>query len=285
MRIVDSHQHFWIQDTADYPWLIEEYGPIFRDFLPAELEPQLAAAGVTETVIVQAANTYKDTESMLAQAAEFDWATGVVGWVPLTDKAEAARKLDEAWLNHPAFCGVRHLNHEEDDPAWIVRDDVIAGLAELESRDLAFDVVAVFPEHLEHVPTIAKARPGLRIVIDHLAKPPIGSENMGVWKDQMSKAAHFPNVHAKVSGLNTAVGKEDWDAGDLVASIGHTLELFGVDRMMFGSDWPVAILAGTYQKVWDETVAALDLLGLNDNEQSAVLGETAVNVYRLGELS
>ena len=281
MQKIDAHQHFWLQNEADYPWLIEDYGPIYADFVPADLEPQLLAAGVDATVIVQSANTYKDTNAMLAQAGAHDWVAGVVGWVPLTDPSEAARKLDDEWLRHPKFCGVRHLNHEEADPDWLVRPDVLAGLGELERRDVAFDVIAVFPEHLAHVPTIAEARPGLRMVIDHLAKPPIASGDLSAWAAQIRAAAAYPNVYAKVSGLNTAIGRPDWDVQDLIPSIGVALQAFGVDRLLFGSDWPVAILAGDYAQVWSETLSALEAVGLSQREKEAVLGGTAAAFYRL----
>lgn len=283
MKIIDTHQHYWIQDPVDYPWLVEEFGPIYRDFAPPELEPQLRASGVSSTVIVQSSNTYKDTAAMLAHATDHDWVIGVVGWVPLTDPSEAARKLDDEWLRHPKFCGIRHLIHEEADPDWVLRPDVLAGLAEVEERNLAYDIVAVFPDHLRHVPALARARQGLRVVIDHLAKPPIASGDLSVWAEQMRTAALFPNVYAKLSGLNTAVGRQEWDAKDLIPSIEIAIEAFGVDRLMFGSDWPVAILAGDYAKVMDETIAALDALGLSVDEKRQILGRTAEACYRLGE--
>lgn len=283
MRIVDTHLHFWIQDPLDYPWLTEEWGGIYRDFEPAEVEPQFVSAGVDSVVLVQSANSYKDTEAMLAQADEYAWVAGVVGWVPLMNRAETARKLDEEWITHPKFCGIRHLNHIEADPAWIVQDAVLDGLQELESRNLAYEVLPATPDQFQHVPTLARARGGLRIVIDHLAKPPLGSGDLSVWRDHMRAAAAYPNVYAKISGLNTSVGKEDVVAVDLVPAIEHAIDVFGVDRLMFGSDWPVATLGGTYQTVWDETLAALDLIGLGQAERGAVYGGTAVQVYGLGE--
>lgn len=284
MPVIDSHQHFWIRDSTDYPWLIEEHGPIFRDFEPAELKPQLDSAGVDATIIVQSANSYKDTDAMLAQAAELDWITGVVGWVPLTDRHETRRKLDEDWLTHPKFCGIRHLNHDESDAAWVVREDVLTGLAELEARSVAYEIAAVFPDHLEHVPALAKARTGLRIVIDHLAKPPIASGDLSVWREQMTAAADYPNVFAKISGLNTVVGGQDWGAADLIPPIEHCIDVFGVNRLMFGSDWPVALFAGTYERVFHSTLSAFDQIGLNGAERASVLGDTARRVYELGEV-
>ncbi len=278
--IVDSHQHFWNLEQVYYDWLVPAYGPIYRTFEPAELEPQLAAAGVERTVLVQSACNFEDTEAMLALAAEHEWIGGVVGWVPLYAHKLAEKALDR-YQADPSFVGVRHLNHEEADPDWLVRPEVIDGLRILEERDLAFDVIAVWPLHLGHVPALAQACPDLRMVIDHLAKPPIASGDYVGWKDAMKAAAEFPNVYAKVSGLNTAAEWETWTAADLVEPIGYALAAFGAERLMFGSDWPVAILAGDYTKVWAETNKALDELGISDAQRAAILGGTAAEFYRI----
>jgi L-fuconolactonase len=277
--IVDSHQHFWNLEKVEYPWLVPDFGPIYRTFTPAELEPQLAAAGVDRTVLVQSANSFEDTDSMLAHAAEQEWIGAVVGWVPLGDAAAAARALDDKYLANPWFKGVRHLNHDEADPDWLVRPAVIDGLKVLQERGLTFDVVAVYPLHLGHVPALARACPDLTVVIDHLAKPPIAARDYDAWKADMRAAAEFPNVHAKVSGLNTAAEWETWTGADLVESIGFAVEVFGTERLLFGGDWPVAILAGDYAKVWAETNVALDQLGIDGAERAAILGDNAAALY------
>ncbi len=283
--IVDSHQHFWDPEKGAYPWLVPEYGPIYRAFSPSELEPQLVAAGIDRTVLVQAANSYADTDSMLAQAAAYDWIGAVVGWVPLEDPAESARVLDETYTANPWFKGIRHLNHEEADPDWLVRPAVIDGLRVLQDRGLVYEVVAVYPLHLPHVPALAGACPDLAIVIDHLAKPPIASGDYDGWKADLRAAAELPNVHAKVSGLNTAADWGSWSAADLVEPVGFALEVFGPERLMFGSDWPVAILAGDYARVWNETNAVLDRLAVGDADRVAILGGNAASLYGIGEAS
>jgi L-fuconolactonase len=279
--IVDSHQHFWDLDRVEYPWLVPEYGPIFRSFGPEELAPQLAAAGVDRTVLVQAANSFEDTDSMLAHAAAYDWIAAVVGWLPLEDAAAATAALDERYATNALFKGVRHLNHEEPDPDWLIRPAVVEGLKVLEARGLVYEVVAVHPLHLKHVPVLADACPSLSIVIDHLAKPPIASGEYAGWRAEMAAAAECPNVHAKVSGLNTAADWERWSGDDLVEPIGHALDSFGPQRLMFGSDWPVATLAGDYAKVWTETGRALDSLGVTGVDRAAILGDNAASLYSL----
>ena len=278
--IVDSHQHFWDLEEVEYPWLVPDYGPLYRTFTPVELEPQLAAAGVDRTVLVQAANSFEDTDSMLRHAERQDWIGAVVGWVPLEDTEATSQALDR-YLPNPLFKGIRHLNHEEADPDWLIRPTVIDGLKVLAERDVPYDVIAVHPLHLGHVPTLATACPDLSMVIDHLAKPPIASGEYDAWKADLRAAAEHPNVHAKISGLNTAADWESWSGSDLVESIGYALEVFGPQRLMFGSDWPVAVLAGDYAKVWSETNAALDELGLGGADRDAILGGNATRFYAM----
>jgi L-fuconolactonase len=199
---VDTHQHFWNLDLVEYSWLIPAY-------------------------------------YMLAQANKFDWIGAVIGWVPLWNPREAAHMLDTKYSKHPKFRGIRHLIHEEQDPEWLLWDLVVEGLKLLEERDLVFEIVAVFPNHLSLVPALAKKVPNLTLVIDHMAKPPIKDRVMGDWAEQFAAAAEHPNVHVKVSGLNTAADWERWTAADIKPYIDFAREKFGAGRMMFGSDWPV----------------------------------------------
>lgn len=275
---IDSHQHFWNLEKVAYPWLDSTFGPICRSIEPEELEPHLKASGIDKTVIVQSMNSYDDTASMLEIAEKFDWVGGVVGWVPINIPEVADIKLRE-YTQNPYFKGIRHLIHEEKDHDWVVRDHVIEGLKVLAKYGMTFDVIAVFPNHLKHVPTLAEKVPGLKMVIDHLAKPPIKDREMGVWAEQLAEAAKYPNVYAKISGLNTAADWQTWSADDLKPYIELALKAFGSDRLMFGSDWPVANLAGDYAKVWEETNKAI--AAFTKAEQDAILGGTAQKFYRI----
>lgn len=276
---IDAHLHFWNLETGHYPWLTPEAGPIFRTFTPDEVIPQLEAAGVGGAVLVQAMDSYEDTDSMLAQADTYDFVAAVVGWVPLDRPDEAARAL-ERYAGHPKFAGVRHLIHDDPDPDWVVQDSVIEGLGLLAVAGLPFDVVAVLPRHLAHVPVLAERVPNLRLVIDHLAKPPIREGGWEPWASLLARAAEHPNVYAKVSGLNTAADPATWTAEDLRPYVDHALEVFGPERLMFGGDWPVATLAGDYAKVWKETGALLR--GLSQEDRDLVLGGTAARFYEIG---
>ncbi|WP_078544699.1 amidohydrolase family protein [Litchfieldia alkalitelluris] len=276
--IVDSHQHFWNFNWLPYSWPTKNEASIFRTIEAPELESLLKEAGIDKTVIVQADDSYADTVYMLETAKRFDWVAGVVGWVPLDQPDEAKAKLAE-YSKNPLFKGVRPLIHTYDDPDWIVQDQVIEGLKILASFDLTFDLVAIFPNHLKHATTIAEKVPNLKMVIDHLAKPPIKDKAIEPWAEQIRKAASYPNVYAKISGLNTAADPETWSGSDFKPYIDEAIRCFGAERLMFGSDWPVANLAGDYLKVWTETNKALD--GKTQEQVKAILGETAIKFYNL----
>jgi L-fuconolactonase len=277
--IIDSHQHFWNLDKVKYPWLTSEYGPIYRTIEAPELEPQLREVGVDKTVIVQAMDSYEDTNYMLETASKYDWVGGIVGWVPLNNPDEAGKRLAE-FTKNSVFKGVRHLIHEEKDPDWILQDSVIEGLRILASFGMTFDVVAVFPNHLKHVPTIAEKVPNLKMVLDHLAKPPIKDKQWEPWTTQLQEVAKYPQVYAKLSGLNTAADWETWSANDLKPYIDFAVETFGANRLMFGSDWPVALLAGDYAKVWTEANKAI--ADYTKEAKADILGGTAAEFYRIG---
>lgn len=276
---IDAHQHFWDLSTGGYDWPTAAEGPIFRSFAPADLEPHLRAAGIDATVLVQTTDTLADTHAMIDVAAANPWIAGIVGWVPLTDERAMADALEAFVARRAAgLCGIRHLVHREADPDWILRPDVGVGLRRLVAAGLPFDVVAVFPNQLRHVSTIADRHPDLTLVIDHLAKPPIRRPGWDVWRDQLRAAAARPNVVAKISGLDTAAGP-GWTVDELRPSVQAALEAFGPDRLLFGTDWPVCRQVSTYGEVVSATEALI--AGLSDAERSVIMGGTARRVYGL----
>jgi L-fuconolactonase len=274
---IDAHQHVWNLERTAYPWLQPEHGPIFRTFEPLELAPHLQAAGIERTVLVQAANSFEDTDYILEQADRYPWIGAVVGWVPLLDTDQTAQALAR-YTQQPKFRGIRHLIHDEPDPDWVVGERVLESLALVAEYDLSFDVVAVFPNHLQHVPTLTERIPTLRLVIDHLAKPPIKDGQMEPWATQLARAAQYPNVYAKISGLNTAAAA-GWTADDLKPYIDHAMQQFGAERVLWGSDWPVCLLADEYARVWEQSHVALQ--GYTQGEIDAVFGGTAAQVYKM----
>jgi L-fuconolactonase len=282
--VVDAHQHFWKYGTYQTSWMEKPpyagdsaFAPIRRSFGPADLEPELGAAGVSAAITVEAADDAQENETLLANAAANPWIAGVVGWIPLAKPEEAGRMLD--WFSRQRkFIGVRHLINVEPDPDWIMGDAVIEGLKLLAVHDLTFDYVGILPRHLEHVPVLAERVPGLRIIIDHLAKPPIATGGFEPWASRLTAAAEAPNVFAKLSGLDAGTG-DRWSASDLSRYIDHALVAFGPERLMYGSDWPVSVLRGGYGKVWREVNAATSHLRAQERER--IFGGTAIEVYRL----
>jgi L-fuconolactonase len=275
---IDTHQHFWNPGRLRPPWLGPQHGILDAVFEPDDLEPLLAQAGIERTVVVQSADLTADTELMLEYARDHTWIAAVVGWVPLESPLEAAARLDE-FAGEPRFRGVRHLLLEEPDPHWVLRPRVLESLALLEARDLVFEIPAVFPLHLGDVPTVAAACPELRIVVDHLGKPPLDREGFDEWAQHLRAAAAAPNVSAKISGLNTATSSTNWTSADLAPAVSVALECFGPARLLCGSDWPVALLNGDYARVWQATRELL--APLSDGERSAILTGTAERLYGL----
>jgi L-fuconolactonase len=277
-RVVDAHQHFWDLGSGGYSWLGPQYGVLNRTYGVRDVAELVAAAGVDDVILVQADATLEDTEAMTAIADEWQRVAGIVAWAPLTDHGVLSEVL-ERYAADPRIVGLRHLMHEEPDPDWTVRGDVLVGLDAVQTAGLSYDVVAVLPRHLEHVPTLAKRFPSMNVVIDHLAKPPIAAGGWEPWAGLLAAAAELPNVSAKISGLDTAADPDDHTAKALSRYVDHALEIFGPDRLMFGSDWPVNNLAGGYATWWQTVLELLD--DLSADERAAVLGGTARRVYNL----
>jgi L-fuconolactonase len=276
---IDAHQHVWDLARARYSWLTSDLAPIDRTMEFEELRPALAAAGIDGTVLVQSADNAEDTALMFDVAAENPEVLAIVGYVPLERPEDAARELAEL-RSSSLLVGIRNLIHNQPDPDWLLRPDVDEGLGVLEAAGVSFDLVAVLPRHLELVPLISARHPKLRIVIDHLGKPPIGLASPEPWESLIRVAAENPNVFAKVSGLYSASGDSgSWTVDSVRPYFERAVDLFGADRLMYGGDWPISVLSGGYARVWDglrELFATLD-----DRESNAIRGITAANFYRI----
>lgn len=278
MAAVDAHQHFWDPERVTYPWLASAYPELNRPFGFDDLAPLLSASSVDATVLVQSEDDEADNELMMDIACRHSEIAGVVAWAPLHDPSALDATIARLRVSDK-LVGIRVLIHNRSDPDWIIRRDVLEGLAVLEQQGLTFDVVAVLARHLELVPVIAERFPRLRLVIDHLAKPPIGRD-LTTWSELLRRAAACPNVFAKVSGLYPAQGdRHPWTVDDLRPAFAVALEAFGVERLMLGSDWPICEVAGGYQRVMR---ALFELArGLSHEELSALRGDTAVRCYGL----
>ena len=277
--IVDSHHHFWDRSLAqfDNSWQENDgFENICKTFLPEHLKPLIDAAGVDKTVFVQTQHNVEENRWILELAEQNDWIAGVVGWVDLASP-ECESQIEE-FKDHRKFVGIRHVVQDESNDDFIIQDDVLRGLAMLEKHDLAYDLL-FYVKHLKHAQTLAKKFPGLRLVIDHLAKPVIKDGETDGWLDHFIAASQYPNVHCKLSGMVTEAHWENWQPDDLKPYVETALEHFGVDRCMFGSDWPVCNLAATYQQVFGALVECIG--GVSDDEREKILGQNAINFYRL----
>jgi L-fuconolactonase len=276
--VIDAHLHLWNTERLRYEWLQRpENAAINRTFGFGDFISRATAAGVDRAVLVQADDSAADTEAMFEVAAAHPEIAGVVAWVPLDRPDRAAAQLGRLRAR-PGFAGIRNLIHDQPDPDWLLRPPVGEGLALLERRGIPFDVICVLPRHLSHVPVLSERYPALRMVLDHLSHPPFGGADTSEWRTQITAAARNPLVFAKVSGLYPP--GPSWTADDLRDVVEFAFELFGPDRLMFGSDWPVAELGGGYAKVRAELWKLFDQLPPAGRD--AVLGGTAARFYALG---
>lgn len=274
--LLDAHQHFWqLSQPFDYGWLkAPQHVPINRDFLPADLRPLIQQAGVERTIFVQTQHDLAENRWVLKLAEQNDWIAGVVGWVDLASPACEDQLLE--FKGHPKFVGVRHITQDEADDNFIIRPEVLRGLKILEKHHVPFDLL-FYVKHLQHAVTLAKELPNLPLVIDHLAKPRIKDRSLADWLPHLQAAAKLPNVFCKLSGMVTEADWQHWQPADLKPYVDAALESFGPERLMFGSDWPVCELAGSYQRVFGALKELI--VELSAAEQAKILGQTAAKFY------
>ncbi|MBA31545.1 MAG: amidohydrolase [Chloroflexi bacterium] len=272
---IDSHQHFWEINRFDYSWM-DKNSPIRKDFMPKDLEKLINENSIDKTIIVQAVPSIQETFWLLEIAEQYEFIAGVVGWVDLTDK-NIDDKLNKLQDN-PYFKGIRHLWETDDDPGWIINSGGIRGLESIAERNLTFDFLAR-PKNLIYIPRIMRLVPNLRAVLDHIGKPEISTKKFQPWLNDLRKISSIDNVFCKLSGMITEANHADWNVDDLRPYVHHVLSLFGVDRVMFGSDWPVSTLAGEYNQVkksFEEILIELDTPSKNK-----IFGENAQSFYKI----
>lgn len=276
---VDAHHHVWDLAVRDQPWTVGPLEPLHRTFTVDELAPQARAHGVVGSVLVQTITVAEETPEFLALAEGSDLVAGVVGWVDLTapDVADALAALRAA-PGGEFLVGIRHQVQGEADSEWLLRPEVLRGLAAVAAAGLAYDLLTL-PHQLPSAAVCAEWLPELRFVVDHCSKPPIASGEAEPWAFRLRALARMPNVSCKLSGLVTEADWGSWTTADLKPYVDVVLDAFGPDRVMFGSDWPVCTVAASYAEV----VAAAEELtaGLDPAERDAVFGGTARRVYGL----
>ncbi|MEV4119740.1 amidohydrolase family protein [Micromonospora sp. NPDC049645] len=278
--IVDAHHHLWVRARHPQPWIDPvTMAAIDADFEPGDLAPPARAAGVTATVVVQSIASDTETVDLLGVAAENDLVRGVVGWVDLT-AADVADRLDRlrAGRGGERLVGIRHLVQSETDPAYLDRPDVRRGIAAVGAAGLVFDLL-VRQHQLPMAARLARDLPEVSFVLDHLGKPALGRPELAGWSRDLRALAAAPNTTAKLSGLVTEVPIAHWAPEDLRPAVEDALDAFGPDRLMFGSDWPVCLLASSYQR-WVDTLAEL-LTDQDEADRAAIWAATARRVYGL----
>lgn len=281
--IVDAHHHVWDLKIRAQEWLrAPELKPIWRDFPFDEFEPEALAMDVGKTILVQVAQSTDETREFLAFAACHSLIGGVVGWMDLTS-ADPAAQLDA--LKNAAggqmLRGIRHLVQDEPDPAWLTSPEAQRGLRAVAAAGLPYDLL-VRPTQAAAALETVRAIPELTFVLDHLGKPPIAAVDPSLdadWQAWLRQLAAEPNVVCKLSGMVTEADWNTWTVADLKPYADTALDAFGPDRLMFGSDWPVCLLAGTYTEVFETAQTLTD--GLTGSERAAVFGGTAARIYGL----
>ncbi|MER7563180.1 amidohydrolase family protein [Streptomyces sp. NPDC097941] len=278
--VIDAHHHVWDLSVRAQDWITgPELAPLRRDFRLADLEPVARAAGVTATILVQTIDVPEETPEFLALAQDSDLVAGVVGWTDLTSP-DAPRAL-AALRERPGgeyLVGIRHQVQGESDPRWLMRPDVLRGLAAVAEAGLAYDLV-VRPHQLAAAHEAARLLPGLTFVLDHAGKPPIASGELRPWADAVRLLASLPNTVCKLSGMVTEADWGEWSVEDLRPYANTVLDAFGPRRLMFGSDWPVCRLVATYAEV---VAAAQELTAaLHPTERHEVFTGTALRTYGL----
>ncbi|UFS58725.1 amidohydrolase family protein [Subtercola endophyticus] len=279
MVVIDSHQHIWDPGRARYDWLGSDLASIDRPFGFGELGAARKRAGIEATVLVQSADNDEDTALMREAATQHPGIVGIVAFAPLDDPRRT-RELAEEFAADPTIVGVRNLIHDNPDPAWLLDDRVTASLDVLADHGLTFDLPAVLPQHVMLVAELVRRSPALQVVIDHLAKPPIGRDDREPWWTLIEKAAASPQVFAKVSGLYSSAGApQEWTSESIRPYFWRAVEVFGPERLMFGSDWPISLTAGGYDRVWQALSGLFSELSPTEREQ--LTGGTAARFYSI----
>jgi len=275
-RRIDAHQHFWHYDPVEYGWIDGTMATLQRDFLPADLEPELRAAGFDACVAVQARQTVEETRWLLELADRHPFVAGVVGWVDL-QAADVRAQLD-SFVGRPKLVGLRLIVQAEPDERFLLRREFLRGMAVLRDLGLAYDIL-VYPRHLPVAVEFAQRLEGQRLVLDHLGKPDIRRAEIQEWRRHLRALAAGGHVMAKLSGLVTEADWRGWTPDQIRPYLDVAFECFGYERLMVGSDWPVCTVAADYGRTMRVVTDYLrDRPAL---EQDAVLGGNATRLWRL----
>ena len=273
---IDSHQHFWLYEAAEYPWIDDDKTLLKADYMPDDLAPLMAANGIDGTVAVQARQNLRETEFLLELADSNDFIRGVVGWVDLRADDIAAQL--ERLAPHPRLVGVRHIVHDEADDRFMLGGSFLDGLALLNQYRLTYDLL-LYPRHLRVAIDVVKRFPEQPFVLDHISKPFIKDGILEPWASEIRELASYNNVWCKISGMVTEAAWKSWTQDDYLPYLDVVFDCFGIDRLMFGSDWPVCTLSGSYSEVVGIVRSYIE--ALSDQEKDKIMGDNATAFYGL----
>ena len=274
---IDAHQHFWKFNHAEYEWINEDMQVLKQDYLPNNLYPELLKSGFTGSVAVQARQTVEETRWLLRWAEQHDFIKAVVGWVDLCSEKELRKQLDE-FTKFPKFAGVRHVVHDEPDDSFMLREDFLKGISNLSDYNLTYDLL-LFPRHLQIAEKVVAQFPEQRFALDHLSKPHIKQRIMHPWKEDLEKLALHNNVWCKISGMVTEADWNNYRPQDLYPYLDAIFEIFGTDRLMFGSDWPVCLIVAEHATVTD--IVEGYLRNFSALDQHKIMGGNAAKFYNI----
>ncbi|MDT0267406.1 amidohydrolase family protein [Streptomyces sp. DSM 44915] len=279
-RVIDAHHHLWQVSRQDQPWRTHQHAAIARDFEPEHLRPELARAGVDSTVLVQSVDSPEENDRLAEYARQAPFVAGFVGWLPLARPEAARAELDR--IETGALCGVRTLV-ARDPLGWLTEPGTVRLCHELAERGLAWDVVPVTDEQVRAVTALAGAVPELRIVIDHLARPPVERGDHRAWSERLAALAAHPAVALKVSvGIDVLTAWEHWDRDALLPHVAEAVRHFGPERLMLASNWPVSLLRRDYVGTLADLTDLLARAGLGARAVAMVRGQTAAHWYGIG---
>lgn len=271
---IDSHQHFWKYDPAEYPWINDQMDVLKCDHLPKNLADAQAPIGFEGSIAIQARQTLSETNWLLDLGDKDERIKGVVGWVDL-----CSDQIDDElakFCEHPKFSGVRHVVQDEPDDNFILQPDFLRGIGKLQKHDLTYDIL-IYPRQLPATLKFVPQFPDQFFVLDHIAKPHIKDGTIEPWATQITQLAKFPNVHCKISGMVTEADWSNWQPDDFVPYLDIVLNAFGPERLMIGSDWPVCRLAGEYHPVMQLTINWLKIH--TPEHLDDILGNNCLSFY------
>jgi len=274
---IDAHQHYWKINRGDYGWITPHITTLYKDFLPDDLMLHLQEHQIEQTILVQAAPTIEETEFLLELSNENESIAGVVGWLDL-EKPNYQTQFSQ-FEKHPKFLGFRLMIQDMPDETVILKEDYIGSLRYFAEKDVPIDLLFVHHQ-LPAVIQLLEKVPNLRGVVDHIGKPNIAQQVFDPWKNEISQIAKYKNIYCKLSGMITEAEQDQWKLDDFTVYIQHIISEFGVDRIMFGSDWPVCLLAGSY----DDVVRILEHSlpkNISEADVNKLFGENAKRFYKL----